>query len=86
VVSGGLALALDEDRQVGGVLAVPSVEGRKELKTVGGGGDGDLNGLAVGGRRLVGVVSWVVAVGGKTSTAGLLELKLLAVGVLEGVC
>lgn len=85
VVSGGLTLALDENRQVGSVLAVPSVEGRQELQTVGGGRDGDLDGLTVRGRSLVGVVSWVVAVGGKTGTGGLLELKLLAVGILQGV-
>jgi hypothetical protein len=85
VVSGGLALALDEDGQVGSVLAVPSVEGRQELETVGRGGDGDLDGLTVRRRSLVGVVSWVVAVGRETSTCGLLELELLAVGILQGV-
>jgi hypothetical protein len=86
VVSGGLALALDEDGQVGGVLAIPSVEGLEELETVGGGRDGDLDRLTVGGRSLVGVLSWVVAVGGETVTGGLLELKLLAVAVLESIC
>jgi hypothetical protein len=80
VVSGGLALALDEDGQIGSVLAVPCVEGREKLKTVGGGRDGDLDRRAVLGRSLVGVLACVVAVGGQTSTGRLLELELGAVG------
>ena len=76
VVSGGLALALDKNGQVGGVLAVPSVEGRQDLETVGGRGNGDLDGRAVLRRSLVGVLSWVVAVGGETVTGGLLEPEL----------
>jgi hypothetical protein len=32
---------------------------------------------------LVGVLAWVVAVGGKTGTSGRLQLELLAVGVGE---
>jgi hypothetical protein len=83
VVGGGLALGLDEDGQVGGVLAVPGIEGLEELETVGGGGDGDVDGRAVLGRVLVGVLAWVVAVGGKTGTSGRLQLELLAVGVGE---
>ena len=85
VVSGGLALALDEDGQIGSVLAVPCVEGGEELKTVGGGRNGDLDGLAVRRRSLVGVLACVVAVGGQTSTSGLLELELGTVGGCQPV-
>jgi hypothetical protein len=34
VVSGGLALALDEDGEVGGILLVPGLEASEELETV----------------------------------------------------
>lgn len=85
VVSGGLALSLDEDGHVGGVLAVPSVEGGEDLETVRGGGDLDLDGVAVGRRGLVGVLAGVVAALGETSASGGLELELLAVLVLEGI-
>lgn len=80
VIGSGLALALDEDGQIGGILAIPSVEGRKNLEAVGGGGDGNLDGRAVLRRSLVGILAGVVAVGGKASTCGLLELELGAVG------
>lgn len=85
VVSGGLALGLDEDGHVGGVLAVPGVEGGEDLETVRGGGDLNLDSGAVGRRGLVGVLAGVVATVGETSTSGGLELELLAVLVLEAV-
>ena len=85
VISGGLALGLDEDGHVGGVLAVPSVEGREDLETVRGGGDSDLDGGAVGRRGLVGVLAGVVAALGETGTGGSLELEVLAILVLEGI-
>ena len=71
-----LSLALDEDGKVLSILTIPGREGREELKTVGGGRNGDLDGLAVRRRSLVGVLACVVAVGGQTSTSGLLELEL----------
>jgi hypothetical protein len=86
VVGGGLALALDEDGQVGGVLAVPGLEWLEQLKAVGSGGHGDVDVRAVLGRVLVGILAWVVAVSWETLTGGLLQLELLAVCVLEGVC
>jgi hypothetical protein len=86
VVGGGLTLSLDEDGQVGGVLAVPGIEGLEELETVGGGRDGNIDLRTVLRRVLVGVLAWVVAVGGETLTSGLLELELLAVGVGKLVC
>jgi hypothetical protein len=85
VVGGGLTLGLDEDGQVGGVLAVPGIERLEELETVGGGRDGDIDLRAVLRRVLVGVLAWIVAVGGETLASGLLELELLAVRVLEGI-
>jgi hypothetical protein len=86
VVGGGLALGLDEDGQVGGVLAVPGVEGLEELQTVGGGRNGNRDARAVRGWVLVGVLSWVVAVGGQTQTSWLLELELLAIAARKLVC
>jgi hypothetical protein len=85
VVGGGLALGLDEDGQVGGVLAVPGVERLEELQTVGGGRNGNVDGRAVRGRVLVGVLSWVVSVGGQTQTGWRLELELLAVCIRQFV-
>jgi len=85
VVSGGLALSLDQDGEVGSVLAVPSVEGLEDLETVGGGGNSNVDLGAVLGRSLVGVHSRVVAVGGQTVTGRGLELEFIAVLVLEGV-
>jgi len=72
VVGGGLALALDEDGEVGGVLAVPGLEWLEQLKTVGRGGHGDVNIRSVLGRVLVGVLAWVVTVGREAITGGLL--------------
>lgn len=83
VISGGLALALDQDGEVQGVLAVPSLEGRQELQTVTGGGNGDLDGGTVLRRSLVGVTAGVVAVGRETGTGGRSEQELVAVLVLE---
>lgn len=85
VISGSLSLSLDQDGQVGSVLAVPSIEGRQELQTVRGRSNLDIDGRAVLGRSLVGVHAWVVATGGKTVTGRRLELELLAVLVLESV-
>jgi len=83
VVSGGLALALDQDGQVGGILAIPSLEAGEELQAVTAGGDGDLNGGAVNRRSLVGVHTRVVTLGGETVTGRGLEHELVAVGTLE---
>lgn len=55
VVGGGLALSLDQDGKVEGVLLVPCVERLKELETVGGGGDSNVDGGALSGGSLVGV-------------------------------
>lgn len=85
VVSGGLALSLDQDGKVGGVLAVPSVERLEDLETVRGRGNGNVDLGAVLRRSLVGVHARVVAVGGKTVTGRGLEHELVAILVLEGV-
>lgn len=83
VVSGGLALGLDKDGQVGGILAVPGLERLEELQTVGSGRDSDVDGCTVLGRVLVGILTWVVAVGREAITGWLLELELLAIGIGE---
>lgn len=85
MVGGGLALALDQDWHVGGVLSVPSLERLEDLETVRGRGNGDRDVGAVSWWGLVGVLAWIVSVGWETVTAWLLELEVLAVLVLEGI-
>ena len=83
VISGGLALALDQDGEVLGILAIPGLEAGQDLQTVTLGGDGDADGLAVLGGSLVGVTAGVVALRGETVTAGGGEEELVAVLVLH---
>lgn len=85
VVSGSLALGLDQDRDVLGVLAIPRLEGLEDLETVGGGRDLDLDGGAVLGGSLVGVFTSIVTAGGQTITSGGLKLEFLAISSLQGV-
>lgn len=85
MVSGSLALGLDQDGDVLGVLAIPRLEGLEDLETVGGGRDLDLDGGAVLGGSLVGVFTSIVTLGRKTITSGGLELEFLAVSSLQGV-
>lgn len=85
VVSGGLSLALDQNWHVGSILPIPSLERLQNLETVRGRRDGDRDVAAVNWWRLVCILTWIVSVGGKTVTAWLLELEVLAVLVLEGV-
>lgn len=85
VVGGGLTLALDQDGEVGGVLAVPFGEATENLQTLTLGGDGDIHRLTVRGRSLVGVTAGVITLGGKTLTRRGVELELLAILVLQGV-
>jgi hypothetical protein len=60
VVGGGLAVGLEQDGKVERILAVPGVEGVKELEAVGGGRDLDVDGGAVRRRGLVGVDTGVL--------------------------
>lgn len=83
VVGGSFALALDQDGEVGGVLAVPRLEGSQDLETVTLGRNSDLDRLALGGRSLVGVTAGVVSVGGETLTSGGSEQELVAILVLQ---
>jgi len=55
-----LALDLDQDGQVLGVLAIPLFKGLEELETVARGVNQDLDRETVLGRRLEGILSWVV--------------------------
>lgn len=55
-----LALDLDQDGQVLGVLAIPLFKRLEELETVARGVNQDLNGETVLGGRLEGILSWVV--------------------------
>ena len=85
VVSRALALGLDEDGEVGGGLAIPRLEGLEELETVRLGVNCDLDGRAVGRRRLEGVLAGVVATGRKLVTRGILKLEGLAISTDERV-
>jgi hypothetical protein len=85
VVGGGLALGLDEDGHVLGVLAIPRLERSKDLETVGGRGDIDTDAGTVLGGSLVSVLARVVASGRETVTSGRSKLELLAVLVLQGI-
>ena len=62
VVGGGLAVGLKQDGEVERILAVPGVEGVKELETVGSGRDLDVDGGAVRRRGLAGVDTGVLLV------------------------
>jgi hypothetical protein len=83
VISGGLALALDEDRDVSGILAIPRLKSGKDLETVTAGRNSDVDERTVLGRGLVGVTAGVVATSRETLTSGRLELELLAILVLQ---
>ena len=85
VVSGGLALALDEDRNASGILAIPGLESLEDLETVTGRGDSDVDSGAIRRRSLVGVTTGVVALSRETLTGGGLKLELLAILVLQGI-
>jgi hypothetical protein len=85
VVGGGLALGLDEDGHVLGVLAIPRLERSKDLETVGGRGNIDADAGTVLRRSLVSVLARVVASGRETVTSGRRKLELLAVLVLQGI-
>ena len=85
VVGSGLALALDKDGEVGGILAIPSLETTEDLQTLTLRRDSDSDGLTVSRRSLVGVTARVVALGRKTITRWGLEHEVVAVLVLQGV-
>lgn len=85
VVGSGLALALDKDGEVGGILAVPGLETAEDLQTLTLRRDSDGDGLTVGRRSLVGVTARVVALRRKTITSWGLEHEVVAVLVLQGV-
>jgi len=80
-----LALDLDQDRKILWCLAIPRVEWLQELQTIRAGVDSNVNGSAVGGRRLVGVLARVVSTGGKLITSWYLELEWLAISTGKSV-
>lgn len=85
VVSGGLALGLDKDRDALSILAIPRLERSQDLETIGGRGDINSDTGTVTGRSLVGVLTGVVALAGETIAGGRSKLELLAVLVLQGI-
>jgi len=85
VVSSGLALALDQDRDAQSILSIPGLESLKDLQAVAGGGDLNSDRLPVLRRSLVGVTARVVSISRETVTRWRRELELLAILVLQGV-
>lgn len=84
VISGGLALALDQDWEVGSILAVPWLEWLKNLKTIAGWRDGNSDLVASRRWGLVGVLSWIeVSACWKSISAWWREEELVAILVLE---
>lgn len=83
VISGGLALGLDQDREILGVLAIPRREGLEDLETVRARGDLDLNGSTVGRRSLVGILTRIESSVGETLSARRSEEELVAILVLQ---
>lgn len=80
-----LALNLDENREVGGSLAIPRGEGLQELETVTLGVNGNLDARTVLRRRLEGVLAGVVTLGRELITGGVGEFKCLAVRSSQSV-
>jgi hypothetical protein len=76
VIRSSLANCLNQDWDLGDVLAVPLLERLEELQTIRSRRNGHGNRAAVLGRVLVGVLSGVVATGGQSVASGLLELEL----------
>lgn len=85
VIGGALALGLDEDREVLGVLSVPRFERLEELETVRLGVDDDVDRGTVGGGSGVGVLTSIVSTGREFLARRVRELELFAVGTLERV-
>ena len=85
VISRALALNLDQNREVLGVLSIPRSERLQKLETIRLGVNLDLDGDAVLRRGLEGVLSWVIAAGMKLETGGRGEFEGLARGSGE-VC
>lgn len=83
VVSGSLALGLDENGNALGILAIPGLERLQNLETVRGGSNLDIDSRAVLGRSLVSVVARIIAGGRKTVASRRLEHELVAILVLE---
>lgn len=83
VIGSGLARSLDQDGKVESVLARPRLEGLEDLEAVRGGRNLDVDGGAVSGGSLVGVVSGVVAPSGESVASGRSEQELVAVLVLQ---
>jgi len=80
-----LSDGLNQDGSVGDVLSVPLLEGREHLESVGGRGDGDVDGSSIGRRSLEGVLSGVESLRRKLLSGRLSELEGLSVGSDEGV-
>lgn len=80
-----LSDGLNQHGSVGDVLTVPLLERSEHLESVGGRGDGDVDGGSVGRRGLEGVLSGVESLRRELLSGRLSELEGLSVGSDEGV-
>jgi hypothetical protein len=83
VVSGSLALGLDQDGYVQLVLSIPSLERLKELETIAGWRDSDRDTGAVSRWGLVGILSGVVSSCGEPFSSWRGQEELIAILILE---
>lgn len=83
VIGGGLALALDENRNIKSILSIPGSKSCQKLETVASGGDGNVDASTLLGRSLVCVTASIVALSRKAVTGRRLEEELIAVLVLK---
>lgn len=75
-----LALDLDQDGAVGGILSVPGSERGEELETVALGVNLNLDAGTILGRALEGVLTSIISAGGKLEAGGGREFEGLAGG------
>ena len=80
-----LALDLDQDGEILGVLAIPRLEGFQELETVALGVNSDLDGSTVLRRSLEGVFAGVVATRRKFMSVRVVELEGLAINTSQSI-
>jgi len=85
VISSSFALALDENWNVVGILAVPGLEWLKDLETVRGWRNVNLNSGTVGGWCLISIFTRVKATSWKCLTSWCAEHKVIAILVLESI-
>jgi len=83
MICGGLALSLDQDRDVERVLAIPAAEWLKDLETIRRGGHLNVYGGSVSRRGLVSIVTGVESTAREGLAARRRQHELIAILILE---